>query len=114
MLAHVIEHRADEALIETARGVDARSRQQVPRELLADELIEADIAVECADQIVTIFPRPFCRVVPFVSISICVADHVHPVPGCPLAKMWGLQEVVHNRRQRRIPFFFKPSRERLH
>ena len=113
MLAHVVEHRADEALLETARRVDARSRQQVPSDLLADELMEADIVVERADQIVAVLPRPLGRVVPFVAVGVGIADHVHPVPGDSLAEMRRLEKFIDKRLQRGIWVLIEHSRKRL-
>ena len=94
VLTHVVEHRSDQAFIRGERMIDARLWQQVTGDLLTHELIETGVVVEGTDQIVAILMRALGGVVPFVTVSVRVAHHVHPVTGKVLAELRTGQQPV--------------------
>lgn len=72
--------------------MDARLWQEVSGELLAHELVEADVVIEGADEVVAVFVRAFGGIVPFVAIRVRVAHDVHPVAGEVFAEVGAGEE----------------------
>ena len=108
VFTHVVEHRANQALVQTAAPINPGPVQQVAGNLLANQLVETDIAVESPDQVVTVLPRPLGRIVPLVPIRVGVADHVHPVTGHPFAEVRRFQQSVNHFSQRSFSVSSKP------
>ena len=73
-------------------------RQKVRRHLLQDELVERQIFIERANDIIAIGVR--IRVPPFflehVALGIGVAGHIQPMPAPALAVLWRSQQPVHD------------------
>ena len=95
LLAHHVEHGTDERLVDLLVGVDSRGFHHVARDLLPHELIEGQVVVEGADQIVAESPGALGRDVPLVAVGVAVPHHVHPVTRPALAEMGGFEQTVH-------------------
>ena len=108
VFTHVVEHRANQALVQTAAPINPGPGQQVAGNLLANQLVETDIAVESPDQVVTVLPRPLGRIVPLVPVRVGVADHVHPVTGHPFAEVRRFQQSVNHFSQGPFSILSKP------
>ena len=91
LFAHLVEHRTNERLIDLTRRVDPGIGQQISSYLLSYEPIVGHILVEHTDKIVAIPPRPLRRDVRFVTVSVTVADHVHPVARPMFAEVGGAE-----------------------
>ena len=87
VLAEMVKHRADEALVDLQRGIHTRLCEQISSELLAEELVVAHVAIERANEVVAVFMGALRGHIPFVAVGVCVARCIHPVAGELLAKM---------------------------
>ena len=95
VLTHLEPGGADHRLVDLPGGVDSRLREEIARNVLADELVEGDVRIEGADQIVPITPRTLDLGIRFIAVGVAVTNHVHPVPRPLLSKMGRVQQAVH-------------------
>ena len=75
--------------------VEARRRQQVAREMLPDQLVVRDVAVEGADEVVAVPPGERDVGVALAAVRLAVAEQVHPVARPALAEVWRVEVAVH-------------------
>ena len=80
ILAHLEEHRSNERFVDLVGCIHAWRFEQIPRNLLTDQLFERYITVKGTDQVVAISPRALRGNVPFVSVGVRIANDIHPVP----------------------------------
>ena len=83
----------DARLVDAAGG-KARIGQQITREVFANELIQGDVRVEGADEIVAVLEGTRNFGVAFATMGLGVANKVHPVSGPVLAKSGGVEKLL--------------------
>ena len=94
MLDHAEMTGAEDRLVQLFARVEARGRQQVSRQLLADELVVGHVNIEGADQVIAVAPGLRDRGIAFAAVGVGVADKVHPVAGEVLAEAGRSQQPV--------------------
>ena len=88
MLAQVIKHGADDALVDAQFGIHARRIHQITGQLLTQKRVEADIAVERTNEVVAVLKGSLGGNVPLVAVGVGVPHRVHPVASETFAKVW--------------------------
>ena len=78
----------DELRVALGRG---SRRQEIPGDLLAEELVVGQVAVEGPDHVIAVAPRVRDRVVAVLARGIGIADHVEPL-AAPLLSIGGRRQ----------------------
>ena len=75
---------------------DAGLLEEIPGEVLTDQLIVGHVRIESANQVVAILPRIRDVRITLAAVGVRVADPVHPVAGPALAEVGRVQVVIHH------------------
>ena len=92
---HPVMGGAEGRFVDVQLPVDSRDREQVPRDVLANEPIVRHVVVERPDQVVAIAPGERDGRVALAAVRFGEPEPVHPVPRPALAEAGRLQEAVH-------------------
>ena len=105
--------RADGGLVDALLLVDPRVGEQVPRHVLARELVIRHVLVEGADQIVPVLKGVRDARVTLRAVRVRVAHEIHPVPRPALAIARRGEEPVDDALEGALPLVQKEGRELL-
>ena len=106
--AETVQHEAilgdaDRRLVDPEFGVHPRLREQIARQVFADQLVDRYVGVQRPDQVVAVTPGVGDRRVAFTAVRLGVADPVHPVSGPTLSEGRIGQEPVDLLRHSGVP-----------
>ena len=87
---------AEQRFVDALGFIPARLRQQVAREMFADELIPRHVGVAGADEVIAIAPRVRNLRVALAAVRLGETHQVHPMPRPVFAKARGTQQPSDN------------------
>ena len=93
LLAEIPETGAEHRQV-GAGGVQPGGVEEVPRDLLADELVVRKIGVEAVDHPIAVPPGIGNGEIELVAAGLAIADDVEPVAGKPFAEVGGCEQPV--------------------
>ena len=94
-LAKVPETCALDGFICFELRIDARLRDEVPRQVLLDPLVIGNVSVEAPDDIVPVTPGLGNGVIRFMPLGLCETNQVQPVLAPVLSKMRRFKKLVY-------------------
>ena len=94
-LDHPQLRRAENGFVQPVRRVETRLRQQIAGEMFADELVVGQVAVEGANEIVTVTPGHRQFRIALAAVRFAIAHQIHPMPRPALAETRRGQQPIH-------------------
>ena len=95
LFAEEPEAGADDGFISARLGMQARTRHQIPRDVLGDKLVVAHIRIQRANHVVPVLICIRNERLELVPARLRVAHKVEPVPRPAFAEMRRGEEAIH-------------------
>ena len=90
---------ADDGFVPARLGMQARTRHQIPRDVLGDKLVVAHIRIQRANHVVPVLIRIRNERLELMPARLSIAHKVEPVTRPAFAEMRRGEEAIHRRRE---------------